>query len=74
MSKRPSRAADVTPLRPGPGRTPPPPSAPPRRDTSPPEPVDPAHHEAVEEGLEQARRGDYAEESDVEALYRDAGA
>jgi hypothetical protein len=39
-------------------------------DETDPEPVDPAHLPAVLEGLAQAQRQDYVEESRVEAAFR----
>lgn len=57
----------------GPARSPIPQSAPPPTDDRPPEALDPAYREAVEEGLEQARGGRFAPDADVEALFRRAG-
>ena len=37
------------------------------------EPIDPAHLPAVLEGLEQARRGEYAGDDQIEALFRRFG-
>ena len=37
------------------------------------EEIDPAHLPAVLEGLEQARRGEFAADEDVEALFRQFG-
>lgn len=44
-----------------------------RPDDRPPEPLDPAHREAVSEGLEQMRRGELASDEEIAAIYRRAG-
>ena len=38
-----------------------------------PEPVDPAHRIAIEEGLAQPDRGEWASDGAIEAFYRRAG-
>jgi len=44
-------------------------AAAPEIDKRPPEPIDPAHVKSVERGLEQARRGQYATDAEVEASF-----
>ena len=71
-----ARSKTVSTTRPpsgDPARSPIQQSAPPPTDDRPPEALDPAHRDAVEEGLEQARGGRFAPDGDVEALYRRAG-
>ncbi|MBV8849270.1 MAG: hypothetical protein JOZ16_06755 [Methylobacteriaceae bacterium] len=38
-----------------------------------PEPTDPAHVDAIRCGLAQIRRGEFATEDDIEAVYRSFG-
>jgi hypothetical protein len=47
-------------------------AAPPPVDNRPPEPMNPAHREAVDEGMAQARQGRFAGDADIEAIYRGA--
>ena len=44
-----------------------------RRDDRPPERLDPAHREAVLEGLDQMRHGEIASDEEIAAIYRRAG-
>jgi hypothetical protein len=69
MSKRPNRTTDkATPVA-DQVRT----TAPPSIDDRPAEAIDPAHRPVVEEGMAEARRGAFAGDAAVEALYRRAG-
>lgn len=67
--RRPCPDSDDDALLPGP---PAPPSSK-RCDDRPPEPLDPAHREAVLEGLDQMRRGEFASDEEIAAIYRRAG-
>lgn len=52
------------------------PAAPPsalRHDDAPPEPLDPDHRGAVLDGLDEVRRGEFASDADLAAIYRRAG-
>lgn len=42
-------------------------------DRRPPETIDPAHKDSVERGMEQAKRGQYASDDEMDAIYRLAG-
>ena len=67
--RRPCPDTDDDALLPGPPASP----SSKRRDDRPPEPLDPAHREAVLEGLDQMRHGEIAFDEEIAAIYRRAG-